>query len=71
MQFNSIVEGFFQSAEAHAEKTAIIWKDKQVSYREASENVRKTAEFLKNKGVGQETGLLSMGIKIRFLPISI
>ncbi|HBQ61479.1 MAG TPA: long-chain fatty acid--CoA ligase, partial [Balneolaceae bacterium] len=66
MQPNSIVEGFFRSAENHPDKTAIIWKDVQISYREVSENVRKTATFLKMKGVGKGDRVAFYGDKNPF-----
>lgn len=51
MKPKSIVEGFFRSVENHPEKTAILWKDDEISYGQAAGNVAKAAAFLKSKGV--------------------
>ena len=51
MQPLSIVEGFFRSAQAHPQKTAIIFKEEEVSYQEAAERVLRTAAFLKRHEV--------------------
>ncbi|MGN8225769.1 class I adenylate-forming enzyme family protein [Gracilimonas sp. BCB1] len=51
MESNSIVEGFFAQAESNPDKTAIIWKDEQISFAQVSENVRKVAGLLQREGV--------------------
>ncbi|RNC83665.1 MAG: long-chain fatty acid--CoA ligase [Balneola sp.] len=52
-QSNSIVEGFFSSAERFPKKTAIIWKGETLSYEEVSVNTRKVAAFLKKNGISK------------------
>lgn len=48
---NSIVEGFFNSAELNPSKTALIFKNEEIDYRQVAINVRKVAGFLESKGV--------------------
>lgn len=63
MHSNSIVEGFFRSVEANPDKTAMIWKQEQISYREVANNVRKAAAFLKINGVEKGDRVVFYGDK--------
>lgn len=63
MKSKSIVEGFFRSAEKHPEKSAIIWKDNEISYSQAAESVAKAASFLKSKGVEKGDRVVFYGDK--------
>ncbi len=61
----NIVEIFFDSAEKHASKTAIVHKDDMISYEVLAKKVEATAVFLSEKGIRKGDKVLV------FIPMSI
>jgi len=47
----TVIECFLKQSDAYPEKTAVIFENKYISYRELKESVCKTAGFLRDNGV--------------------
>ena len=61
----NITDLFFAGAEKHPERTALICKDKKISFGEFSKSILDTAAFFEKKGIGKGDRVLI------FVPMSI
>ena len=62
---NNLVEIFFQAAKQYPENIAIVYKGKQVTYRELNEQVQSSMDYFSKKGIRKGDRILV------FVPMSI
>lgn len=52
---NSLMGAFEESVEKYSNQTALIYKEKELTYQQFNEKVNQYAAYLRTKGVGKET----------------